>query len=65
MLLRAIVHLARAVRRWLTGIGRGDSELAANGRCYTLEFFPGLFAGLGSTIRPPGLDSAPEESNAS
>jgi GT2 family glycosyltransferase len=55
--LRAAIHLARAIRRWISGIIRGDSDLAANGRCYTLEFFPGLLAGLRSNIRPPHLHS--------
>lgn len=55
ILLRAGIHLARAVRRWLSGIIRRDSDLAANGRCYTLEFFPGLIAGLRSNIRPSRL----------
>jgi GT2 family glycosyltransferase len=56
--LRATIHLARAVRRWLSGIIRRDSDLAANGRCYTLEFFPGLISGLRSNIRPPRLQSS-------
>lgn len=64
ILLRAGIHLARAIRRWLSGIVRRDSDLAANGRCYTLEFFPGLFAGLRSNIRPPRLQSARLESIA-
>lgn len=56
--LRAAIHLARAVRRWFLGIIRRDSDLSANGRCYTLGFFPGLITGLRSNIRPPRLHSS-------
>ena len=55
MLLRAGIHLARSVRRWLSGAIRGDRKLAANGRSYTLQFLPGLIAGLRSNIRAPRL----------
>lgn len=55
MLLRAGTHLLRAVRRWSSGAIRGDRELAANGRSYTMQFFPGLIAGLRSNLRAPLL----------
>jgi hypothetical protein len=55
MLLRAGIHFVRAARRWLRGAIRGDRELSANGRCYVVQFVPGLIAGLRSTIRPPRL----------
>ena len=56
--LRAAIHLARAIRRWVSGIVRRDKDMAANGRCYTLEFFPGLISGLRSNIKPPRLHSS-------
>lgn len=61
MLLRATIHLARSARRWLTGIVRGDSELAANGRSYVSQFFPGLIAGFRSRIPAPRLPNARQE----
>ena len=59
MLLRAGTHLLRAMRRWLSGAIRRDRELAANGRSYALQFFPGLMAGLRSNIRAPRLPATP------
>ena len=55
ILLRAAVHWARAMRRWLRGISRGDAELAANGRSYTAQLLPGIIAGIKSPQRPPSL----------
>jgi GT2 family glycosyltransferase len=63
MLVRAAIHFVRAARRWLTGIVRSDSELAANGRSYVQQFFPGLLAGLRSSARPPQLPRVRGESN--
>lgn len=62
MLVRSSAHLLRAAKRWLTGIVRRDAELAANGRMYTLQFLPGLIAGLRSKIAPPQLRRTAEES---
>ena len=55
ILARAGVHLVRALRRWIRGALRGDAELAANGRSYAGQFFPGIIAGMSSTTRPPRL----------
>jgi hypothetical protein len=55
ILLRAAVHWARAMRRWLRGIRRGDAELAANGRSYAAQLLPGIIAGMKSPQRPPSL----------
>ena len=55
ILLRAGVHLARAMRRWLRGALRRDVELAANGRSYAVQLLPGIIAGMRSRIRPPRL----------
>jgi GT2 family glycosyltransferase len=45
MAARAAVHHLRAARRWLRGRRRGDAELAANGRAYTLGLLPGIVRG--------------------
>lgn len=55
MFLRACVHLARALRRWLRGLTGRDAELAANGRSYASQFIPGILEGLRSGARPPVL----------
>jgi GT2 family glycosyltransferase len=61
MLLRAGTHLLRAVRRWFSGAIHSDQELAANGRSYVLQFFPGLMAGLRSNVRAPRLAGSRSE----
>lgn len=53
--IRAMVHVARALKRWLRGAVRGDAELAENGRCYVTQFLPGLVAGISSRVQPPAL----------
>lgn len=53
--MRAGLHLARALRRWLRGLVRGDAELAANGRSYATQLVPGIIAGMRSRIVPPPL----------
>lgn len=55
MLVRVVVRLMRALRRWLRGVVRGDAELAANGRSYAVQLFPGIIAGMRSRLRPPSL----------
>jgi GT2 family glycosyltransferase len=49
--LRAAVHHLRAAKRWLGGVWRGDADLAANGRAYTLGLLPGILAGWRSAGR--------------
>jgi GT2 family glycosyltransferase len=44
--LRALIHHARALRRWLRGIATGDKELAAYGRAYLTRLLPGIVAGM-------------------
>jgi len=53
--LRMIVHLARSSLRWIRGMVRRDKELAANGRAYVTQLFPGLIAGFKSRAKPPSL----------
>jgi GT2 family glycosyltransferase len=45
MVLRALVHLLRALRRWASGALRGDVETARNGKAYVTELLPGLREG--------------------
>ena len=42
---RAVVHLMRAMRRWVTGALRGNVDVASNGRAYVVSLWPGLVAG--------------------
>jgi GT2 family glycosyltransferase len=44
--VRVIIHLGRALRRWLRGIVSSDQELILNGRAYATGLLPGLIAGL-------------------
>ena len=48
ILLRALVHFARALRRWLVGILTGNPEYALNGKAYCLGLLPGIIAGFRS-----------------
>jgi GT2 family glycosyltransferase len=48
ILLRALVHFARAFRRWMVGIMTGNEENALNGRAYCLGLLPGIVAGFRS-----------------
>ncbi len=44
--LRIVIHLTRALRRWLLGIVTGNQEQRINGRAYVLNLIPGIMAGL-------------------
>jgi cellulose synthase/poly-beta-1,6-N-acetylglucosamine synthase-like glycosyltransferase len=48
ILLRALVHFARAFRRWMVGRITGNEENALNGRAYCLSLLPGMVAGFQS-----------------
>ena len=52
---RAIVHVGRALVRWIRGLLHRDRELAANGRAYVTQFIPGAAEGFRSRVRPPAL----------
>jgi len=52
---RAIVHVGRALVRWIRGLLHRDRELAANGRAYVTQFIPGAVEGFRSRVRPPAL----------
>jgi GT2 family glycosyltransferase len=43
--LRTLVHLVRALRRWVTGTLRGSPEMARIGRAYAAGLIPGIVAG--------------------
>lgn len=45
ILLRALLHFVRALRRWLLGLTGNNAELALNGRAYCLGLLPGIIAG--------------------
>ena len=48
ILFRALVHFARAFRRWMVGIMTGNEENALNGRAYCLGLLPGIASGFRS-----------------
>lgn len=48
ILIRTLVHFARALRRWVLGCIAGNKESALNGRAYCLGLFPGVAAGFRS-----------------
>jgi GT2 family glycosyltransferase len=51
ILLRAMVHFARAFRRWVHGNLTGNTEYAMNGKAYCVGLLPGIIAGFRSKIR--------------
>lgn len=51
ILLRTILHFARALRRWIVGWISGNPENALNGRAYFLGLLPGIVAGFRSRFR--------------
>jgi GT2 family glycosyltransferase len=55
ILMRAIGHFMRALRRWALGKINGDAELALLGRAYCTNLLPGILAGLRSKMRPGEL----------
>jgi GT2 family glycosyltransferase len=55
ILARALGHFLRALRRWLRGKWKGDTELALVGQAYCANLLPGIMAGLRSKMRPGEL----------
>jgi GT2 family glycosyltransferase len=55
ILMRAMVHWLRALRRWITGRLRGDLDYAWIGRAYCLNLLPGIIAGIRSKTEPEDL----------
>jgi GT2 family glycosyltransferase len=58
ILARALGHFFRALRRWVRGKLKGDTELALLGRAYCTNMLPGIAAGLRSKIRPGAFKRA-------
>jgi GT2 family glycosyltransferase len=57
ILLRAALHHVRALRWWVNGIIKRDSELEIIGKAYLTGIFPGILAGIKSTkgvVEPNG-----------
>lgn len=52
ILIRALVHFLREIRRWLRGRFSGNAEIALLGRIYCINLLPGMLAGLRSKRRP-------------
>jgi GT2 family glycosyltransferase len=55
ILIRAVGHFYRALRRWVRGKLNGDAELALLGQAYCTNLLPGILAGLRSRMRPGEL----------
>jgi GT2 family glycosyltransferase len=51
ILLRAILHFGRALRRWLRGRITANAESAINGKAYVWGLVPGVLAGFRSRFR--------------
>jgi GT2 family glycosyltransferase len=52
---KAIVHMTRSLRRWTLASWRGNENMAAHGKAYSLSLVPGIIAGL---RKPgPGVDT--------
>ena len=51
IMLRALVHFARAFRRWLVGGITSNEENVLNGRAYCLGLLPGMAAGFRSKFQ--------------
>jgi GT2 family glycosyltransferase len=43
--LRTVIHLARALRRWILGLVTGNREQVLNGRAYVVGLLPGIING--------------------
>lgn len=46
IVFRALLHYLRALRRWLSGIIKGNKEQAFRGRAYLTGLLPGILAGM-------------------
>jgi glycosyltransferase involved in cell wall biosynthesis len=56
ILLRALLHFLRVIRRWIKGVILQDKDLTIIGRAYTIYLLPGIFRGWCSRTQPPRLD---------
>jgi GT2 family glycosyltransferase len=55
ILMRALAHWLRALRRWINGSLKGDRDYAFIGRAYCVNLLPGILAGMRSRMRPTEL----------
>lgn len=51
ILLRALVHFARSLRRWVLGVITGNTEYAFIGKSYCMGLTPGIIAGFRSQFQ--------------
>jgi len=52
ILLRAVAHYVRALRRWILGRRKGNLDQALIGKAYCLNLLPGILAGMRSKQQP-------------
>jgi GT2 family glycosyltransferase len=57
ILLRAVLHLLRALRWWINGMRSSNTDLASIGRAYFLYLLPGILAGIRSNIHPGNISN--------
>jgi GT2 family glycosyltransferase len=43
---KALVHLTRSLRRWVRSTWKGNANMAAHGKAYSLYLLPGMIAGF-------------------
>jgi GT2 family glycosyltransferase len=55
ILIRALTHWVRALRRWVTGTFKHDVDSALLGRAYFVNLLPGILSGMRSKVKPMGL----------
>jgi GT2 family glycosyltransferase len=56
ILIRALFHFLRSVRRWIYGVWSKNPDLALIGKAYTIYLLPGIIGGLRSKVKPGRLD---------
>ena len=61
ILIRALLHLLRALRRWINGWLKGDLDYASIGRAYCLNLPSGMLAGMRSKMQSGKLDHGQEK----
>ncbi|MGD8616550.1 MAG: glycosyltransferase [Gammaproteobacteria bacterium] len=50
--LRVVIHLLRALKRWVAGAVTGNRDKALNGRAYLTGLLPGIWAAMRRNARP-------------
>jgi GT2 family glycosyltransferase len=49
--LKVVIHLIRALKRWLLGLVIGDEDRARNGRAYCMQLLPGIVDAVRGDVR--------------